>query len=258
MGTRGIIFVSLLILFLLLQLVIPSRKPYQGRWLHMLSNIGLVGINNIMLAFLPIVPIIVSEYSMEQNFGLFQLITLPFWMLMIIQVLLLDMVIYFQHRIFHKVDILWKLHSVHHIDPMLDVTSGLRFHPLEILISNFIKAFFVLIFGINPLSLIVFEISLNGLAMFNHSNIRLSKNVENIVSKILITPSLHTIHHSKIFKETNSNYGFSIILWDLIFKSFTKHGKYSMENIRIGVVGMPEISKTGFPYYLTYPFIKNK
>jgi len=258
MNYRSIIFISLLCVFLILQLLIPSRKPYKGRLIHMLSNLGLVGINNVMLMFIPLIPLSVSEYALANEIGLFNWLALPIWLLLIIQVLMLDMIIYFQHRIFHKVDFLWALHSAHHIDPMLDVTSGLRFHPLEILISNFIKVFFVFLLGINPLSVLVFEIALNAFAMFNHSNIQLPEKVEVIVSKILITPALHTIHHSKIRRETNSNYGFSIVLWDILFKSFIKKGKYTMENINIGLVGMPENMKTGFPYYLSYPFKKTK
>lgn len=256
MNVRSIIFVSLLSLFVLLQLIVPSRKPYKGRIIHMFSNLGLVGINNIVLFFIPIIPFTVGEYVTTNGIGLFNYISLPVWLTIVIQVLLLDMIIYFQHRIFHKVDWLWALHSVHHIDPMLDVTSGLRFHPIEIIISNFIKVLFVFILGVNPLSVLIFEVSLNGFAMFNHSNLELPTWLERIVSKVLITPALHTIHHSKIRKETNSNYGFSIILWDVLFKSFIKNGKYTMKNINIGVVGMPEVMKTGFPYYLYYPFKK--
>lgn len=257
MTVRSIIFAGLLILFLILQLVIPSRKPYKGRFVHMASNLGLVGINNIVLFFIPLIPLTVAQFTESNNIGLFHLVEFPLWMIIVVQVLLLDMIIYFQHRVFHKVGWLWALHSVHHIDPMLDVTSGLRFHPFEIIISNFIKVFFVFILGINPLSVLIFEISLNGFAMFNHSNLKLPDWLESIVSKVLITPALHTIHHSKVRRETNSNYGFSIILWDVIFKSFIKNGKYKMANINIGVVGMPEVKKTGFPYYLTYPFKKN-
>lgn len=256
MSFRSIMFICLLILFLILQLVIPSRKPYKGRLVHVLSNLGIVGINNIMLLFIPIIPMAVGEYVVANRIGLFNILSISIWILVPIQVLLLDMIIYFQHRIFHKVNWLWALHSVHHIDPMLDVTSGLRFHPFEILLSNFIKVFFVFILGINPLSIIIFEVSLNGFAMFNHSNIRLSTSIEKIISQVLITPALHTIHHSKVRSETNSNYGFSIVLWDKIFRTFTKEGKYTMENIKIGVVGMPEVNKTGFPYYLYYPFNK--
>lgn len=256
MNLRSIIFVGLLTFFIILQLLVPSRKPYKGRWKHMVSNLGLVGVNNIVLLFIPIIPITVGEYVATNSIGLFNYINIPLWILIPVEVLLLDMVIYFQHRMFHKVDWLWALHSVHHIDPMLDVTSGLRFHPIEILISNFIKVLFVFVFGINPISIIIFEVSLNGFAMFNHTNLKLTPWLENVLSKIVITPALHTIHHSKIRKETNSNYGFSIVLWDVLFKSFTKNGKYTMENINIGVVGMPEIEKTGFPYYLYYPFKK--
>jgi sterol desaturase/sphingolipid hydroxylase (fatty acid hydroxylase superfamily) len=147
---------------------------------------------------------------------------------------------------------------MHHIDPMLDVTSGLRFHPIEIIISNFIKVGAIFMIGINPAAVIIFEVSLNGLSMFNHSNIKINNKLEKVLNKVLITPALHTIHHSKILEETNSNFGFSVPWWDKLFHTFNSTGMYLQNEIRIGTVPMPDIKYQLFPGMLIQPFLKNK
>jgi len=247
-------FLFVLILCSLLQFIIPSRKFSSDRYKFMISNLILVGFNNILLGLIPLIPYSSSIYAQNKELGLFNILRLPFFIEFIIAFLIMDIVIYFQHRLFHHVDFLWKLHAMHHIDPMLDTTSGLRFHPLEIMLSNFIKVATILILGISPYVIISFEITLNLLAMFNHSNIRINKKLENKINKVLITPALHTIHHSKIESETNSNFGFSVPWWDKLFKTFKSHGKYSQDKIHIGTLPMPDKSYQLFPKMLLYPF----
>lgn len=249
-------FIAMLSLCLIGQWIRPSRPFHNRRWQFMASNLGIVFFNNIVIGFLPMIPYQMSVIVLDQSYGLLNMFQGPLTLKIIIGVLMMDVIIYFQHRIFHKVDWLWRLHSMHHIDPMLDVTSGLRFHPLEIVISNFIKVGAILLLGIHPFAIIIFEIDLNLLAMFNHSNIRIGKEVEVIINKVLITPALHTIHHSKILKETNSNYGFSVPWWDKLFGTFTAHGKYEQADIKIGTVPMPDRSMQLFPGMLIQPFIK--
>ena len=263
---RPIIFVLVLASCLLLQWKFPSRQSDLDRWKFMGSNIGIVLFNNLIILLLPIIPYQTSSFGVTNNYGLFNLLltnvnlnnSIITTLIVITGIIILDIVIYFQHRLFHKVNFLWKLHSMHHIDPMLDVTSGLRFHPIEIILSNFLKVLTVIVFGIQPLSVIIFEVALNSLAMFNHSNIKINSKIENILNKILITPAIHTIHHSKILKETNSNYGFSVPWWDMLFKTYTPVGKYDQEHINIGTVPMPEKKYQLFPGMLVQPFIKNK
>lgn len=255
---RGGSFASALIIFTLLQTVIPSRKFEKGRWKYSISNLFLVGFNNLFLGLLPIIPYQMAVTAEDRSWGLLNLMEFPMVVSIILGILILDVTIYFQHRLFHQVHFLWRLHSMHHIDPMLDTTSGLRFHPFEIIISNFIKVTIIMIMGISPLTVIIFEIALNVLSMFNHSNIKIHTKIEKVLNKLLITPAIHTIHHSKIFTETNSNYGFSVPWWDMLFKTFTLHGKYPQEKINIGIPNMPEPKYQRFPYMLIQPFLKGK
>jgi len=264
---RGGFFLGGFIIFVVLQWIIPSRKFEKNRWKFALSNLGLVAVNNWMLILLPIIPYQAAVTAKENGIGIFNL-TKDFGLMtsldnavlgiviIALQIAILDIAIYFQHRMFHHVDFLWRFHSMHHIDPMLDVTSGLRFHPIEIIISNFVKVGVILIMGITPMAVVIFEISLNFLAMFNHSNIRLPQWLERPISMILITPALHTIHHSKKRTETNSNYGFSVPWWDKLFGTFIAEGTKSQENIDIGTVPMPDQSLILFPGMLIYPFKK--
>lgn len=253
---RALIFGGTMIIFGGLQFLIPSRPFTKDRWKYMVSNILIVAVNNLFILVIPIIPYGAANLAMENDMGLLLIVELPAFVHMILGIVFLDIVIYFQHRIFHQVDFLWRLHSMHHCDPMLDATSGLRFHPLEILISNFIKVSAILIFGIMPLSVIVFEVGLNVLAIFNHSNIRISEKIERWLNKILITPAIHTIHHSKFKGEINSNYGFSVPWWDMLFGSFVNKGRLTQSEIKIGYVGMPVGKEAVFPWMLAQPFMK--
>jgi len=253
---RSSTFVGMLLVLSLLQFKIPSRPFTPKRFHFTISNLALVLFNNVFLALIPLVPYQAALISQSSTYGLFNQLSLPLWGNLIAGLLLLDLLIYFQHRLFHRIPFLWRLHSMHHIDPMLDTSSGLRFHPLEILISNFIKVGAVLLLGIAPLTVAVFEILLNALAMFNHSNIAIPDKLEHRINKILITPALHTIHHSKRLKETNSNYGFSVPWWDKLFHTFIAEGKHSQENIHIGTLPMPDQKYQLFPGMLIQPFLR--
>ncbi len=264
---RSVFFVGGFLLFGLLQFVIPSRTFEKERWQYMASNIVLVLCNNIMLILLPLIPYQTAIIAQEKGIGIFHWMETFAWgyqlektgiaiSILVIQILILDLVIYFQHRLFHHVPFLWRFHAMHHIDPMLDTTSGLRFHPIEIIISNFIKVAVILMVGINPLSVLIFEVALNFLAMFNHSNLSIPEKLEQKISKIVITPALHTIHHAKNWEMTNSNFGFSVPWWDKFFGTFLSNGIEPQENIEIGIVPMPKKKWIVFPGMLLYPFKK--
>lgn len=258
MALRLGIFWGLMLLFGGLQWIIPSRPIYKGRVKVMISNLLLVGVNNLMILIIPVIPLGAAAVATERGFGLLQWVALPKGVSLVIGFLLLDVVIYWQHRLFHHQDLLWRLHRMHHYDPMLDVTSGLRFHPLEIFISNFIKVIAILLFGVNALTVLIFEISLNGLAMFNHADIRLSEGVERWVSYLLITPAKHTIHHSIKRNEVNSNYGFSVPWWDMLFGSYIKNGTLPQAEIHIGILDTPDAKYITFPGMLIEPFLPRK
>ncbi len=169
-----------------------------------------------------------------------------------VSLVFLDLAIYGQHWLFHRVDILWKLHRVHHSDVDLDATSALRFHPIEILISLLIKVLLILIFGFSIESILIFEIILNFVSMFNHSNLYIPKKIEKILRVFLVTPQMHIIHHSTERFESDSNYGFNLSLWDRLFKTYTPAFKSSG---KIGNHRFRKIKDQSFVELLKQPFI---
>lgn len=253
---RVIVFGSLLFVFFILELVKPRRKIRYSKWKRGFSNISVILIDNLIVFFLvPIVPITIAEISKEKSIGLFNLLELPFFLEIIISILVLDLVIYFQHRFFHKATILWKIHRMHHIDPELDATSGFRFHPIEIIISSGIKVGSIALIGIPAIAVVFFEIILNGCAMFNHSNIKIPVKIDKAIRRFLITPDMHRVHHSVYLDETNSNYGFSIPLWDFIFKSYRDQPRDGHDKMKIGIKKMPKNKFLYFPAMLVDPFV---
>jgi sterol desaturase/sphingolipid hydroxylase (fatty acid hydroxylase superfamily) len=253
---RIIIFISFLAVFFILEMVFPRRIVKINKWKRDVSNIVIVTLNNLLVYFfIPIVPIKMAEISLKNKFGLLNFFEMPNIVEVIIALAILDLVIYCQHRIFHKSNLLWKLHRMHHLDPELDTSSGFRFHPLEIFISLFIKIGFIAIIGAPVISIIIFEIVLNSCAMFNHSNIKIPIKMDKVLRKIIITPDMHRIHHSVYWNETNSNFGFSIPIWDYIFDSYCAEPKDGHDNMRIGIKKMPENKYLYFPTMILDPFI---
>jgi sterol desaturase/sphingolipid hydroxylase (fatty acid hydroxylase superfamily) len=235
------IFGSLLVVLLLWEYVFPSRGQVLPRKTRWPINFGLSVINSTMLAILPITAVGVALYAQQQQWGFFNQFPLPDFLVIIICVVALDLVIYWQHRIFHRVNFLWRLHVVHHSDGSLDVSSALRFHPVEILLSLCIKGFFIALLGVPVIAVVIFEVLLNGMAMFNHCNVSLPKKVEDILRFLVVTPDMHRIHHSQKNKEMNSNYGFNLSLWDKIFSSYSANA--SVENFALGIKNITEEQK---------------
>lgn len=181
----------------------------------------------------------VALYNQQHGIGLFNIIHLPSIITIVLSLLLLDIVIYWQHRLFHRVPILWRLHKVHHADAHVDTSTGLRFHPIEIVLSILVKLVTVSVLGAPAIAILIFEITLNGLAMFNHANIRLPPAIEKPLRLVLMTQILHRIHHSQRVSETNSNYGFSVIWWDWIFGSYKSDAKKPDNEIDISLREYP-------------------
>ena len=230
------VFISLLLIFASLEFISPLAKRRAARLSQWLTNISITLINTFAIRFiLPIVAVGVSSYAAEHNYGLFNLIHLGVWPTFILSLILLDVLIYGQHVMMHNVPFLWRLHRMHHTELGLDVTSAVRFHPLEIVVSMLIKMAFVLIMGIPIAAIIVFEIILNGLALFNHSNIKLPRPLEHLMRTLFITPEIHWIHHSEIVNETNSNYGFNLVIWDKIFGTYLDKPTLPYKDLRQGL-----------------------
>jgi len=205
-----------------LEALFPARERLQKRRTRWTTNLGLVIIDTLAIRLLfPAIAVGAALWASANGWGLLNIMSLPAWLAVVLAVIVLDMMIYWQHVAFHRIPVLWRLHKIHHADRDLDASSGLRFHPVEIVISMIYKMAVVVALGAPVVAVIAFEILLNACAIFNHANVRLPRWVERPLRQILVTPALHRIHHSVIERETNTNYGFSVIWWDKVFRSYT-------------------------------------
>lgn len=220
---RGVAFFSILSAALLWETLAPARlrvKPRLSRWV---TNTTIVALDTLMLrvAF-PVLAVGVALGAERAGVGLFNLTDLPFWLEVALAVILLDFLIYAQHVLVHRVPFLWRLHRMHHADPDVDVSTALRFHPLEIAFSMVLKIAAVLALGAPAIAVILFEIILSSMALFNHANAALPRWLEPLARALLVTPDMHRIHHSQRMAETNSNYGFNLSIWDRLFGTYTR------------------------------------
>ena len=252
-------FFSILVIMMLLEWRQPARQsPIKSstRWF---ANFGLVFASSIIARLaVPIGLTAVALYNQEHSIGLFNQLAMPSIIAIVLSLVLLDILIYWQHRLFHKVPLLWRLHRVHHADAHVDTSTGLRFHPIEIVLSIVIKLIAVTALGVPAIAVLIFEIALNGLALFNHANIRLPNAIEKPLRLILMTQILHRIHHSKVVSETNSNYGFSVIWWDKLFGSYKSEAKKADAEIDIGLVEYPTAKQNASLWGLLIMPFKNK
>ena len=259
------VFLTILVLMMSLELLFPARTQSKSpqtasmatRWL---GNFGLLIISSVIARLiLPLGLAGFALYVSAQQWGLLHYLSLPLWLNIGVSVLLLDMLIYWQHRLFHRIPLLWRLHKVHHADRHVDSSTALRFHPIEIIASLGIKAIAIVALGIPAEAVIVFEILLNGFAIFNHANIRLPAKVEKLARLVLVTQVLHRIHHSQIMAESNSNFGFSIIWWDKIFGTYTAKASKPDNQIDIGLTQYPNAKQNAWLSGLLWmPFSNNK
>jgi len=215
------IFVLCFTGFALAELRWPRRRQHVGRWQRWPSNLGLVVLSTVCLrVLLPLGAVGAAAFAAANGVGFLNRFSLPFLADALIGFIALDLAIYFQHRAFHRVPWLWRLHRMHHADLELDVSSGLRFHPLEILLSMGYKMGVVVALGIAPGVVLAFEVLLNALAIFNHANLALPARVDARCRAVLVTPDMHRIHHSTVPDETDSNFGFNLTWWDRLFRTY--------------------------------------
>ena len=252
------IFVGILVFMAFLEFILPRRNVDANRKLRWTSNIGIVVLDSILVRILlPTTTIAVALYAESSNFGLFNLFSLPFILSIIISVLLLDVLIYTQHVIFHKIHWLWRFHRMHHSDTHIDVTTGIRFHPVEILLSLLIKYAAILVFGIPAVAVVLFEIILNATAMITHSNLNLPKGLDQLLRWLFVTPDMHRIHHSIHRQETDSNYGFNLSIWDRLFGTYIEEPRDTHEKMLIGIDQFRHKREQIIDKLLTQPFRKN-
>lgn len=255
---RTVCFFTILLTMMLWETLNPLRAQRVSRWVRWPNNLGLVFLNSLVVRLLfPAAAVGVAVYGQEHNIGLLHQIPIPLAVSVLFSIVILDLVIYGQHVLVHRVPLLWRFHKVHHADREFDVTTGSRFHPVEIVLSMLIKFFFILLLGIPVVAVVCFEIILNGMAMFNHSNIQLPDSLDKLLRKIIVTPDMHRVHHSQQPEETNSNYGFNLSIWDRIFKTYIRQPDLGHKEMEIGLA---EISKpfdtSWLPGILLLPFRK--
>lgn len=233
------VFLAAFAVFAMWEYIAPKRTLIQNkskRWFH---NIAMVVCSTVVVRILFPAAAIGMAYLVEQSqWGFSYYFHTPFWFSVLISFILLDLTIYFQHAMFHVLPIFWRFHRVHHSDLDFDVTTGLRFHPGEVLLSIFIKLTAIVALGAPVLAVILFETSLNLMSMFTHSNIRINKQFEKILRWFVVTPDMHRVHHSILENETNSNFGFNISLWDRLFGTYIEKPAAGHQNITIGLEGL--------------------
>ena len=252
---RLTIFIAVLAVMITWELITPRRQLHHSRWQRWSANFGLSLLSMLAIRFtIAGGAFFAATYASEHHWGLLNLTELPNYLTIILSLVLLDIAIYVQHRVSHKWSWLWRLHKVHHTDLDFDVTTGIRFHPAEIVLSMCYKVIFILIIGASPIAVIAFEIILSSCSLFNHSNIKLPLAVDKIVRLFLVTPDMHRVHHSVIPSETDSNYGFSISVWDHVFKSYTDQPKQGHDKMTIGLAQYQHVQDVSVPRLLLMPF----
>ena len=218
------------------EVAVPRRRVEIPRLLRWSNNLALVAIDTLLVRLVfPVVAVGLALIAQESGWGLLNQISIPYWLAILIAILALDLAIYFQHVLFHAVPALWRLHRMHHADLEFDVTTGLRFHPLEILLSMLIKLGVVLALGPPAIAVLIFEILLNASSLFNHSNIRLPVKIDAVLRLFIVTPDMHRVHHSILPSETNSNFGFNVPWWDRILGTYLAQPRSGHEAMTIGI-----------------------
>jgi len=233
----------------------PRRQQETPRLTRWPINIGLAVFNMLLMRFtVGGIAYLSAVNASNHSWGLLNQFPSPVWLSIIATILFLDLAIYCQHVISHKWKLLWRLHQIHHTDIEIDASTAVRFHPLEIIISMAYKVAIIYLIGANPLAVIAFEIILNATATFNHSNINLPLKIDKVLRWVVITPDVHRIHHSTVQSETDSNYGFSISLWDRLFKTYIAEPEKTQTTLAIGLAGYREQKELGFIKLMLLPF----
>lgn len=248
-------FAGVLALMAVLEFALPRRGAGSVRWRRWTTNLGLAAIGTLILRVA--IPLLATGAALEaerRGFGLFHWLDIPYVLAFIGSLIALDLLVYAQHVVFHKTGLLWRMHRVHHADPHVDVTTGVRFHPGEILLSMGIKMAAVALLGAPAAAVILFEVVLNAAAMFNHSNVRIGEKADAVLRRFIVTPDMHRVHHSVYRDEHDMNFGFSVSLWDRLFGTYRAAPRDGHEAMRIGLADYPAPAPEGLGWSLINPF----
>ena len=222
------------------------------RWV---TNLAMVVLSSVALRIVfPLAAVGTAIWAEANGLGLFPLLGLPLWLAGIIAFVVLDFAVWFEHVVSHKWPLLWRIHRMHHADTGFDLTTALRFHPLEIVLSMLWKAAIIIALGAPPVAVLVFEVVLNGAAMFNHANIRLPKAADALLRLLIVTPDMHRIHHSTDPRETDSNYGFNLAIWDRLFSTYTHAPRRGDTGIELGLSEWRDGRTANLGWALALPF----
>ena len=257
---RLIAFSSIFITLSIIELLAPrlEREEMRGalkskRWF---TNMAMVVLSSIaMRVIFPLAAVGTATWATANGFGVLPWLGVPPLFAGILAFITLDFAVWFEHVMSHKISLLWRIHRMHHADTGFDLTTALRFHPLEIILSMFWKAAIIVLLGAPALAVLIFEIVLNGAAMFNHANIKLPLKLDTVLRKLIVTPDMHRVHHSVEINETNSNYGFNLSIWDLLFGTYIAQPKTGHDDIELGQNAWRDERPAQLAWALNLPFV---
>lgn len=239
------VFSGVLTIMAVWESLAPRRARVTIRWRRSVSNLLLVFAASLLVRVIPVLSAIAAaEWATQAGFGLLNLWSGDYWLKFVFAVIVLDLLVYGQHVATHQVPMLWRFHRVHHTDLDLDATSGVRFHPVEILLSMGLKVIAVVLLGVAAEAVLVFEILLNATSVFNHANVRIPVSCDRILRWFLVTPDMHRVHHSVLREETDSNYGFNLPWWDRLFGTYRAQPRDVHEHLTLGVPELRTASQT--------------
>ena len=251
------VFIGVLAAVALAELAFPRRRLTVSKPRRWVSNLGIVFLNSALVrVLLPVTAAGFAVLAASRGWGVFNNVATPVWVAVAGSVVILDFAIYLQHVMFHAVPLLWRVHRMHHADLDFDVTTGARFHPIEIILSMLIKFAVIAVIGAPVVAVIIFEVLLNATAMFNHGNVRLPAPLDHVLRLIVVTPDMHRVHHSIEDHETNSNFGFNLPWWDRLFGTYKAQPDAGHDAMTIGIrdYRAPKIA-TDLPGMLILPFL---
>ncbi len=251
-------FIVFLSVVAVLELVSPRRPLTQGRGMRWMTNLALLVTGTLALRLLaPILAVGAAAWAAERNIGLLALWDVPLWLHVVVGFLLLDFAIYAQHVAMHHVPVLWRMHAVHHTDRDMDLTTALRFHPAEILLSMAYKVAVVIALGVDPAVVILFEVVLNASAMIHHGNFRIPHWLDRILRHVVVTPDMHRVHHSVDRRETDSNFGFFLTIWDRLFRTYNAEPAAGHLAMTLGLEAYQGKEPARFAWTLGLPFARS-
>jgi sterol desaturase/sphingolipid hydroxylase (fatty acid hydroxylase superfamily) len=252
-------FTGVFAVMALWEVAAPRRERTVSRSLRWTNNLGVVVLDTLLVRLvLPTAAVGVALKGEAAGWGLLGLVGWPYWLEVAIAVIVLDLAIYLQHVLFHAVPSLWRLHRMHHADLDIDVSTGVRFHPIEILLSLLIKLGVVAAIGAPALAVLIFEILLNATSMFNHSNVRMPAVIDAVVRWLVVTPDMHRVHHSIVPSETNTNFGFNFAIWDRMFGTYRERPAAGHQGMTIGIAQFRAPRELWLDRMLTQPFREDR